>query len=158
MDASLAAFHRFGLPATAALALAGALLGWAGTVRAEQSFPFDGTWVRADRVCSANAPSARTYTPRELVLANGRCALRKVAFGSGEWELFEDCRRPEHQGRVTEKIRILGPDMILIKQQVVRLKIPRGRRFARCNLAGAPKPAPTPPPGRSFPIPAAPKP
>lgn len=142
--------------------MAAAVLGFLGAAMlssaasgAEQPLPFEGTWVRADRVCSATAPQTRTYTAHEVTFSNGHCALRKVVFGAGEWELFEDCRRSEHNGSITERIRILGPDAILIVDQVNRLKIPRGRRYARCAIAAAPqKPAtdkPTPA-GRWFPI------
>lgn len=139
------------------LGLTGALLMFATGLRAEQPYPFEGTWVRADRMCSPSAPSARTYTSRDLALPNGHCALRRVAFVSGEWEIFEECRRGERQGSLTEKIRMLGPDSMLVKQQVVRLKIPRGHRFTRCTLAGPQKPA-AGPPARSGPAHAVPAP
>ena len=133
--------------ARAMLVASAAILGATASSGAEQPYPFEGTWVRADRICSASSPNTRTYTAREVVFPSGHCMLRKVAFGSGEWELFEDCHRPEHQGNIREKIRMLGPDTILVKRQVVRLKIPHGRRFARCSLAAPQKPAPG---GRSF--------
>ena len=109
-----------------------------GGSAAAGSYPFEGTWVRADRVCSAAAPSLRTYTAREIVSPAGRCVLRKAVFGSGEWELFEDCRRSEHAGNVIEKIRMMGADQMIVKRQVNRLKIPRGRRYSRCT-ASTPK-------------------
>lgn len=130
---------------TRAAALAGALIVSTAGLRAEQPYPFEGTWIRADRICSSNPPSARTYTARELSLPNGHCTLRRVAFGSGEWEVFEECRRGEHQGSLTERIRMLGPDSMMIKQQVVRLKIPRGHRFTRCTMAAPQKLAPSGP-------------
>ncbi len=34
-------------------------------------YPFEGTWVRADRVCSAAAPRTRTYTARDVTSAGG---------------------------------------------------------------------------------------
>lgn len=127
------------------LATAGVALLLMGPARADQPLPFEGTWVRADRVCTAGAAS-RTYTARTLVTPAGRCTLRKIAFGGGEFEIFEDCHRSERAGSVTEKIRMTGPDTMILKYQVSRLKIPRGRRFARCPAA-APKPA-VPQPGR----------
>lgn len=124
---------------SAVLVAAAALVATA-SLGAEQPLPFEGTWVRADRICSPTAPNARTYTAHELTLTGGHCLLRKVAFGSGEWELFEECHRPERPSALTERIRMLGQDAMLIKRQVVRLKIARGRRFTRCTIA-APKPA-----------------
>ena len=120
----------------------------------DQPYPFEGTWVRADRMCTAQAPLARTYSSHDLVTSAGHCTLRRVVFGSGEYELFEDCRRMDRPGDAIERIRMLGPDLLMLKRQVNRLKIPRGRRYARCTAA-APKPA-----GRSFNLPpqAAPKP
>lgn len=103
-----------------------------------EGYPFEGTWVRADRVCSATAPSLRTYAPKELTTPAGRCILRKVASGSGEWELFEDCRRTDRSGNQIERIRMLGADAMLIKRQSGRLKIPRGRRYVRCTPSAKP--------------------
>ena len=82
----------------------------------------------------ADRAHLRTYTARELIF---RRALqsRKVAFGSGEWELFEECRRPRafrQSDRENPHARP-GPDDG--EAQVVRLKIPRGRRFTRCTDA-----------------------
>ena len=131
-------FRRLARVLSAGL-LAGAALFATESLGAEQPFPFEGTWVKADRICSPTAPNTRTYTAHELTSARGRCILRKVAFASGEWELFEECRRPERPGTLTERIRMLGQDAILIKRQVVRLKIARGRRYIRCTIA-APKP------------------
>lgn len=143
------------LPGWVGAAVVSAVLVWAPSLCAEQAYPFEGTWARADRICSATTPNTRTYTAREVTTSSGHCVLRKVAFGSGEWELFEDCRHPEHQGNVTERIRMLGPDAILVKRQVVRLKIPRGLRFARCSLAAPQKPVPA---GRLLPLVPGPKP
>ncbi len=114
-----------------------------GGSAAAATYPFEGTWVRADRICSPAAPSLRTYTAREIVSPAGRCMLRRAVFGSGEWELFEDCRRSEHAGNVIEKIRMMGADQMIVKRQVNRLKIPRGRRYSRC-MTSAPKPAAPP--------------
>ena len=115
----------------------------------EQPYPFEGTWVRTDRMCTAQAPLARTYSSHELSTSAGHCTLRRVVFGSGEYELFEDCRRMDRPGDAVERIRMLSPDLLVLKRQVNRLKIPRGRRYARCSAA-APKPL-----GRSFNLPAA---
>lgn len=130
--------------ALATVAIAGTAL--AGAALADAPLPFEGTWVRADRVCSAAAPSPRTYSARTLITPAGRCIIRKVAFGAGEFEVFEDCRRPDRGGNVLEKIKMLGPDAFILKFQANRLKIPRGRKFLRCTIA-APRP-PVPTPGR----------
>jgi hypothetical protein len=135
-----APLRRTAGPIAAAL-LAGAALFATASFAAEQPYPFEGTWVRADRICSPTAPSARTYTAHEVILPGGRCAVRKAAFGSGEWEIFEECRRPERPGAVTERIKMLGQDAVLIKRQVARLKIPRGRRYIRCSIAAPGKAA-----------------
>ena len=137
--------------------LAVAVLACAGSASAasDPPYPFEGTWVRSDRMCTPQAPLARTYTAHDLVTPGGRCTLRRVAFGSGEFELFEDCRRSERPGDAVERIRMLGPDAFVLKHQVNRLKIPRGRRYARCTLAAQKPSAPT---GRSFGQPAEPPP
>lgn len=125
-------------------------------LRAETaSYPFEGTWVRSDRICSPASPHVRTYTGRDLSMPGGHCVLRKVAFGSGEFELFEECRRAIHPGNVTEKIRMLGPDMMMVKQQVKRLKIPRGRRFTRCTAAALQAPTSAKPASRAVAAPPA---
>lgn len=135
------------------MGLLGLILIGSGVVRGAEPYPFEGSWVRADRVCTSAAPSLRTYTARDVTLAGGRCTLRKVTFGSGEWELFEDCRRADHPGTAIEKIRMAGPDTMIVKHQVNRLKIPRGRRFTRCvppaakPAAPSPRVPPTPVPG-----------
>lgn len=148
------AFHA---ARTRCVILAAAVLSCAGAALAagDQPYPFEGTWVRADRICTAQAPLARTYTTHELVTQSGRCTLRRVAFGSGEFELFEDCRRTERPGDAVERIRMIGPDALVLKHQVNRLKIPRGRRYARCTAAAPKPPAPA---GRSFGQPPAPAP
>ena len=107
----------------------------ASPVVPEPSYPFIGTWVRADRACTAAAPHVRTYTARDVSSSSGRCTFRKVVSESGHWELSEDCRRPERSGAMTETIRMLSPDVLLLKRQTSRLKIPRGRRFVRCTIA-----------------------
>ena len=107
---------------------------------ADAAFPFEGTWVRANRACTATAPLARTYTSREVTSAVSHCAVRKVATGSGLFEIFEECRRGEHPGNFTETIRMLGADAMVVRRQAARLKIARPLRFIRCTLAapGAP--------------------
>lgn len=110
---------------------------------AEPVYPFEGTWVRANRVCAANAPRVRTYTAHEVTFPSGHCAFRKVATGGGQFEIFEDCRRAEHPGNYTETIRMLGPDLMQMRRQAARLKIARPLRYARCTAA-APAPAKTP--------------
>ncbi len=129
--------------------VAGAMVFWGGASTADPApYPFEGTWVRADRICSATSPLARTYTAKEISTSNGRCNLRRVAFGSGEFELLEECHRADRRGEVTERIRMLGPDAMIVKHRVLRLKIPHGRRFVRCTIAA---PAATPVPASSSP-------
>ena len=129
---------------------AGLVLGGSPSLGAsDQPFPFEGTWVRTDRVCNAQAPLARTYTAREVITPGGRCSMRRIVYGSGEFELFEDCRKSDHPGDAIERIRMVSPDLMILKRQINRLKIPRGRRYARCSIA-APKVAPPAPVGRSF--------
>ena len=106
---------------------------------AEPSYPFEGTWVRANRVCVANA-RVRTYTPHEVTFATGHCTFRKVAAGGGQFEIFEECRKADHPGNFTETIRMLGPDLMQLRRQAARLKIARPLRYARCTIA-APAPA-----------------
>ena len=124
------------------------LLGAAAPARAaDPAYPFEGTWVRANRVCTANAPRVRTYTSHEVTSASGRCTFRKVAAGGGQFELFEDCRRAERSGNYTEIIHMLGSDLMQVRRQLGRLKIARPLRYARCTVAapaGAPRPAPPP--------------
>ncbi len=120
---------------------------------ADPSYPFEGTWVRANRVCVANAPLTRTYTARDVTFASGHCSFRKVVSASGQFEIFEDCRRADRPGRLTETIRMLSPDLMQMRRQETRLKIPRPLRFTRCTIAapapaGAPKPAPVAAPHR----------
>ena len=110
---------------------------------AEPSYPFEGTWVRANRVCAANAPRVRTYTAHEVTFPTGHCTYRKVAAGGGQFEIFEDCRRAEHPGNYTETIRMLGPDLMQMRRQAARLKIARPLRYARCTVA-APAPGGAP--------------
>jgi hypothetical protein len=121
--------------AGAALALLLAGIALAPARAAEPSYPFEGTWVRANRVCAANAPRTRTYTPHEVTFATGRCTFRKVATGGGQFEIFEECRKAERPGNFTETIRMLGPDLMQVRRQAARLKIARPLRYARCTAA-----------------------
>lgn len=120
---------------------------------ADAPYPFEGTWIRANRVCTANAPRVRTYTAHDVTFPTGHCAFRKVASGGGQFEIFEDCRRAEHPGNYTETIRLLGPDLMQMRRQAARLKIARPLRYARCTVAapapaGAPRPLPASGPHR----------
>ena len=128
-------------------ALALLLLGAAAapTHAAEPNYPFEGTWVRANRVCAANAPRVRTYTAHDVAFATGHCTFRKVAAGGGQFEVFEECRRADHPGNYTETIRILGPDLMQVRRQASRLKITRPLRYARCPIAAPTPPHATPP-------------
>ncbi len=102
---------------------------------APAAYPFEGTWIRADRPCNAKATLVRTYTAHDVVSSRSHCAIRRVeGSGAGPFELLEDCRR-NPPPRVTETIRMLAPDQFTLKRQVVRLKIPRPVRFARCTAA-----------------------
>lgn len=131
------------LRAAAALAMAAGVA--AGPARAaEPSYPFEGTWVRANRVCAANAPRVRTYTAHEVTFATGHCTFRKVATGGGQFEIFEECRKAERPGNYTETIRMLGADLMEMRRQAARLKIARPLRYTRCTVA-APAPAGGPP-------------
>ena len=102
---------------------------------ATQPYPFEGTWVRVDRTCSAKATLVRTYTAREVTSVGGHCAIRRVTSGSNEFELLEDCHRGERTATVTETIRMGSPDAMTLRRQVKRLKIARGVRYARCSVA-----------------------
>ncbi len=130
-----------------ALSVLVALAAAAPARAAEPGYPFEGTWVRANRICAANAPHARTYTARDVTFASGHCSFRKVVSAGGQFEIFEDCRRADRPAKLTETIRMLSPDLMQMRRQETRLKIPRPLRFTRCTIAapspaGAPKPAP----------------
>ncbi len=125
-DASRALAVAFG-----AVVLAAAL----PALAAESGYPFEGTWVRANRVCTANAPRVRTYTSHEVTFPTGHCSFRKVATGGGLFEIFEDCRRAERPGNYTETIRMLGPDLMQMRRSAARLKIARPLRYTRCSAA-----------------------
>lgn len=125
------------------------VVGAATAGAAEPGYPFEGTWVRANRECVPNAPRVRTYTAKEVTSPSGRCSYRKVATGGGQFEIFEDCRRSEHPGNYTETIHMLGADLMQVRRQAARLKIARPLRYARCTIAapgpaGAPRPAVAP--------------
>ena len=131
---------------TLALSVLVALAAVAPARAADANYPFEGTWVRANRVCAANAPITRTYTARDVTFASGHCTFRKVVSAGGQFEIFEECRRADRPGNLTETIRMLSPDLLQVRRQVTRLKIPRPLRFTRCTIAapapaGAPKPA-----------------
>ena len=135
--------------AALALLVAGVV---AGSARAaEPSYPFEGTWVRANRVCAANAPRVRTYTTRDVTFPTGHCTFRKVATGGGQFEIFEECRKAERPGNYTETIRMQGSDLMQMRRQATRLKIARPLRYMRCTIA-APAPA-NGPPKAAVPIP-----
>ncbi len=132
-------------PAILGLAAAAFALAVApSALAAEPNYPFEGTWVNATRVCTAAAPIVRTYTAHEVTFRTGRCGFRKVAMGSGQFEIFEECHRAERPGNFTEIIRMLGPDVMQVRRQAARLKIARSQRFVRCSAAapGASKPGP----------------
>ncbi len=124
--------------ALAALGLSALALGAtiaSSVLAAEPSYPFEGTWVKATGVCTAAAPIVRTYTAHDVIFRTGRCGVRKVAAGSGQFEIFEECHRAERPGNFTEIIRMLGPDVMQVRRQAARLKIARSQRFIRCTAA-----------------------
>ena len=122
-------------PRGVALALALLLAASASARAADPNYPFEGTWIRANRVCAPNAPRVRTYTAKEVTFPTGHCGFRKVATGGGLFEIFEDCRRAEHPGSYTETIRMLGPDLMQVRRSAARLKIGRPLRYTRCSAA-----------------------
>lgn len=130
-------------PRGLAVALALLLAASASARAAEPNYPFEGTWIRANRVCAPNAPRVRTYTAKEVTFPTGHCGFRKVATGGGLFEIFEDCRRAEHPGSYTETIRMLGPDLMQVRRSAARLKIGRPLRYTRCSAAA---PGPSGPP------------
>lgn len=112
---------------------------------AEPQYPFVGSWARSDRACSASGVRERIYTAREVVSPRGRCSIRRVAHGSGGFELFERCDRPnERPYNISEVIRMMGPDAMVLNRQVARLKLSRSLRFARCQ-PGQPSTSAKPP-------------
>ncbi len=133
-------------PRALALSIVMALAATAPALAAETNYPFEGTWVRSNRVCAPAAPHFRTYTAKDVSFSSGRCSFRKVVQSGGQYEIFEDCRRADRPGNPTETIRMLGPDLMQMRRQVTRLKIPRPLRFTRCTIAAAPAGAPKTPP------------
>ena len=115
---------------------------------AEPAYPFEGSWVAANRACTAGSPHVRIYTQHEVTSRGGHCSFKKVASGSGLFEIFEDCRHSERPGDYTETIRMIGPDAMQMKRQAGRLKIARGSRYLRCSVAGPGSKPPTSPPPR----------
>ena len=109
---------------------------------AESPYPFVGAWVRSDRLCSASSTRERVYTPRDVTSSRGRCVIRKIVAGSNaSFELFERCERPDEKpGRVSETIRMTGPDTMMLTRTTSRLKLSRSIRFTRCAVPVA-KPA-----------------
>lgn len=110
------------------------LAAWAAAP--ETPYPFEGTWARADRPCTPKTTLIRTYTAHDVISSLSHCSVRRIASGSGGFELLEDC----HQGstrpqKVTEVIRMTTPDSMVLKRQIVRLKIPRPVRYNRCTIA-----------------------
>lgn len=63
-----------------------------------------------------------------------KCVIRKIVSGSGEFELFERCERPnEKPFTVSETLRMTGSDSMTLTRQTARLKLSRSLRFARCS-------------------------
>ena len=140
------------------------LLSLAAASAAEPSYPFEGTWIRAEHSCTPATVRARIYTAKEVVSPLGRCTIRRVTAGANTFELLEECRRNDRQQTVTETIRLATPDAMTSRRQLSRLKIPRQVRYTRCSIAAAPAaahrpPAPTGPraPAPALPGPAKPK-
>lgn len=106
--------------------------------KAEPSYPFEGTWIKADRVCGPASTRVRTYTAREVVSSRSRCSIRRIASGSGSFELLEECHRGDRPQTVTETLRMLSPNSMTLRRQLVRLKIPRTIRYSRCTVAAPP--------------------
>jgi hypothetical protein len=102
---------------------------------ADTALPFVGTWIRADRICSAGAVDIRIYTPKEVISSRSHCSIRRIASGSGAFELLEECRHNDRPMRVTEMIHMASPDNMTLKRQLSRLKIPRSIHFTRCTIA-----------------------
>ncbi len=138
---------RRGVPCLSAVVLLGlALASSSGPVfAADVDYPFEGTWIRADRMCSIKATLVRTYTEREVLSSRSRCQIRRVVGNAASgFDLVEECRHNDRRMTVTESIRMLTPDMMTLRRHEFRLKIPRAIRFARCTIA-APVPGPNRP-------------
>ena len=119
-----------------------ALCCWSTLAKADP-YPFEGTWIRADRVCSASATQVRTYSAKDVTSSLAHCTIRRVSSGSGAFELVEECRRNDRNQTVTETIRMSSPDSLVLKRQTSRLKIPRSLRYTRCSAAPAASVHPT---------------
>ena len=130
------------------IAASGVVVLAAAAQAAEPVYPFEGSWVVANRACTAGSPHLRIYTQHEVTSRSGRCSFKKVASGSGLFEIFEDCRHSERPGDYTETIRMIGPDAMQMKRQSGRLKIARGSRYLRCSVAGPGPKLPSSPPPR----------
>ena len=130
------------------LVASGVVVMAAATQAAEPAYPFEGSWIAANRACTAGSPHLRIYTQHEVTSRGGRCSFKKVASGSGLFEIFEDCRHSERPGDYTETIRMIGPDAMQMKRQAGRLKIARGSRYLRCSLASPGPKLPSSPPPR----------
>jgi hypothetical protein len=105
----------------------------------EPTYPFVGSWVRSDRSCSASTSRERVYTARDVTSSRGKCAIRRVAHGSGGFEIFERCERPnEKSSNVSEIIRMTGADAMVVTRRTARLKLSRSLHFSRCTSAPAP--------------------
>ena len=100
----------------------------------EPAYPFLGTWIRSDRACSVSTARERVYTVKDVTSSRGRCAIHRVAPGSGGYELFERCERPnEKPANVSEIIRMSGPDAMALTRRTARLKLSRSLHFNRCG-------------------------
>ena len=130
------------------MAASGVVMLAAAAQAAEPAYPFEGSWIAANRACTAGSPHLRIYTQHEVTSRGGRCSFKKVASGSGLFEIFEDCRHSERPGDYTETIRMIGPDAMQMKRQSGRLKIARGSRYLRCSVAGPATKLPSSPPPR----------
>jgi hypothetical protein len=121
-----------------AMGLLLALLGTQAAGAAEASYPFVGSWVRSDRTCSASAARERVYTARDVVSNRSRCTIRRIASGSGGYQLFERCERPNDKPyTISEIIRMTGPDSMVLTRQTARLKLSRSLHFTRCSTPPA---------------------
>ncbi len=100
---------------------------------ADPTYPFIGSWIRADRSCAASPTRERVYTAKDVVSNRSKCTVRKIVSGSGAFELFERCERPnEKPYTVNETIRMTGSDSMTLIRQTARLKLSRSLRFTRC--------------------------
>jgi hypothetical protein len=119
------------------LLLAGQAAGASGP---DAAYPFIGNWIRSDRACSASTARERIYTAKDVTSNRGKCGIRRVAHGSGGFEIFERCERPnEKPANVSEIIRMAGPDAMVLTRRTARLKLSRSLHFTRCNTV-APNP------------------